>query len=416
RAVECVLQACHAIAEAHMLGIIHRDLKPGNLFLTRRTDGSPCIKVLDFGISKVTHQLDGLDEPSLVTKTTAIMGSPFYMSPEQMLASRNVDARSDIWALGVVLYELLTKTLPFAADSVQGVCARILGDAPTPLGKLRPQYPKGLEDILTRCLTRKPEQRFANIADFAARLGEFGPPHTRYAVDSIFELIKPSDPSTQPHLLESPAPSSGGTTDVTLYVPAGKATTGLGWGAGSAAIAVTFGAGLGLGWLFSVPTDPTHSAGFVSPAATPSPANRAMGPDAMESGAAMQPEAPVQVASATSVLSEESLPAAPAGEGAELIDDAEGGAANAPPAIDLDADTGERGVSARRSERVRGADARGTAKATVSPRPSAQSVASPTLATSSSAAAASATAAAATIATAKPTANPAGPRATDIVF
>src|SRR4051812_480796 len=102
-AVDAVLQACEALAEAHALGIVHRDLKPANLFLTRRPDGTPSIKVLDFGISKLTAP--GADHS--MTKTSAVMGSPLYMSPEQMTASRGVDARTDIWALGVVLYELL---------------------------------------------------------------------------------------------------------------------------------------------------------------------------------------------------------------------------------------------------------------------------------------------------------------------
>src|SRR5262249_28083437 len=101
-----VLQACEAIAEAHAAGIIHRDLKPQNLFLTTRIDGRPFVKVLDFGISKLTASASSGENLSL-TKTTAVMGSPNYMSPEQLRSSRNVDARSDIWALGVILYELL---------------------------------------------------------------------------------------------------------------------------------------------------------------------------------------------------------------------------------------------------------------------------------------------------------------------
>jgi serine/threonine protein kinase len=110
-AVDYVLQACEAIAEAHAAGIIHRDLKPKNLFLSRTVDGRPLVKVLDFGISKME---DAAEDMSL-TRTTEIIGSPSYMSPEQLRASKGVDVRTDIWALGVILFELLTKKLPFQA-------------------------------------------------------------------------------------------------------------------------------------------------------------------------------------------------------------------------------------------------------------------------------------------------------------
>ena len=122
RAVELILQACHSIAAAHAHGIIHRDLKPANLFLVRRHDGSPCVKVLDFGISTASDD-SAKAEPTL-TKTSAVMGSPFYMAPEQMLSAKDVDPRTDIWALGVCLYELLTKAIPFAADTPMKVCHR----------------------------------------------------------------------------------------------------------------------------------------------------------------------------------------------------------------------------------------------------------------------------------------------------
>ncbi|HEY3500068.1 MAG TPA: serine/threonine-protein kinase, partial [Polyangiaceae bacterium] len=106
-AAEYVLQACDAIAEAHALGIIHRDLKPPNLYLSRRADGSPVVKVLDFGISKAQTAAG-----DAMTRTSALMGSPLYMSPEQMTSSRDVDPRSDIWSLGIILYKLVSGRLP----------------------------------------------------------------------------------------------------------------------------------------------------------------------------------------------------------------------------------------------------------------------------------------------------------------
>ncbi|MBW2456124.1 MAG: serine/threonine protein kinase [Deltaproteobacteria bacterium] len=267
-AVEYIVQACHAIAEAHSLGITHRDLKPGNLFLTRRTDGSPCIKVLDFGISKVSDTGEGSEEATL-TKTKAVMGSPFYMSPEQMISARNVDGRTDVWALGVTLHELLTKTLPFAANTAKQVCARILGDKPTPLRQLRPMYPQGLEEVILHCLQRRPDARFANIADLATQLAEFGPEHTRFAVKAIYELVQPSEPSAQPGtpdaLLASDQPDPG---DTTIYLQGApdKAERRI-WPALLFGLA-TFAVGTGVGWVLSLPTDPTRSAA-VTPASEP---------------------------------------------------------------------------------------------------------------------------------------------------
>src|SRR5262245_41329189 len=115
-ALEYTLQACEAIAQAHALGIIHRDLKPANLFVTNRADGTTSIKVLDFGISKVSLAGSSPAEMNL-TQTAAIMGSPTYMSPEQMRASRDVDPRADIWALGVIMYELLAGQPPFMGST-----------------------------------------------------------------------------------------------------------------------------------------------------------------------------------------------------------------------------------------------------------------------------------------------------------
>ncbi len=113
-----MLQACIAIAEAHALGIVHRDLKPANLFCIRRNDGQLVIKVLDFGISKLTDAARSSEPPGVsVTKTNAVLGSPLYMSPEQVQSSKDVDARSDIWALGVILFELMTGSLPFPGES-----------------------------------------------------------------------------------------------------------------------------------------------------------------------------------------------------------------------------------------------------------------------------------------------------------
>ncbi len=122
-----VLHACEALAEAHEHGIVHRDLKPNNLFLTRSPDGGPCIKVLDFGFSK---QLTLSERQRDITLANAVLGSPAYMSPEQLLSARAVDGRTDVWALGVVLYQLVTGQLPFSSDDAATLLKAVMTHAP----------------------------------------------------------------------------------------------------------------------------------------------------------------------------------------------------------------------------------------------------------------------------------------------
>jgi serine/threonine-protein kinase len=168
---DLVLQACEALAEAHVQGMVHRDLKPANLFVTNRADGSPLLKVLDFGISKVTGAA-GADLG--MTKTdAAVMGSPLYMSPEQMRSMRSVDARTDIWALGIVLYELLAGRTPFSGSSLPELCAAILQDAPALLSIMRFDMPPALETAVLKCVEKDPALRFPNVGELALVLGEF---------------------------------------------------------------------------------------------------------------------------------------------------------------------------------------------------------------------------------------------------
>jgi len=163
---DLLLQACEALGEAHLRGIVHRDLKPQNLFFSQFPDGSPLVKVLDFGISKV---MDDGTQPNL-TATDTVMGTPLYMSPEQVRSLKNVDARSDIWALGSILFELLTRSPIFDAPSASALCAMIAMDPPTPLRVRRPDAPQGLEAFILRCLHKDPAGRFADVAAFAEAL------------------------------------------------------------------------------------------------------------------------------------------------------------------------------------------------------------------------------------------------------
>jgi serine/threonine protein kinase len=172
-AVAYVLQACDAIAAAHALGIIHRDLKPANLFLARRGDGSQGIKVLDFGISKLSARLSERD--TTLTNTSVMMGSPPYMAPEQMLSAKNADARTDIWGLGCVLYELLVGSRPFQGTTMPELCAAIMAESPAPPSQLRPGISRGLEMVVLRCLEKSPGARYETLAELASALAPFSP-------------------------------------------------------------------------------------------------------------------------------------------------------------------------------------------------------------------------------------------------
>ncbi|HEX7669385.1 MAG TPA: serine/threonine-protein kinase, partial [Polyangiaceae bacterium] len=173
-AVEYVVQACDAVGEAHGHGIVHRDLKPSNLFVTKRSDGHPVVKVLDFGISKAMAQGSDPFEGSL-TATRTVVGSPYYMSPEQVRDAKRVDARSDIWSLGMILYELLVGEPAFNADTLPGICAAIAADAPQPVRERRADVSPDLEAIVMRCLEKDAGKRFQTVAELVRALAPFLP-------------------------------------------------------------------------------------------------------------------------------------------------------------------------------------------------------------------------------------------------
>ena len=180
QAVDWIVQACEAVAEAHAAGIVHRDLKPQNLFLARSIGNTSRVKVLDFGVSKSIGTIGSGD--GALTQTQALIGSPLYMSPEHMRSSRGVDARSDVWALGVVLFELLTGRRPFECATLTELCLMVVSDPPISLRHLRPDAPQGILEVVERCLQKDPADRFRNAAELALALEPFANATSQVAV------------------------------------------------------------------------------------------------------------------------------------------------------------------------------------------------------------------------------------------
>jgi serine/threonine-protein kinase len=188
-AIDYVLQACEAIAEAHRLGIVHRDLKPANLFLTARPDGTPLVRVLDFGISKMRAPDDGC-----TTTAGSALGSPRYMSPELLRDAKTVDARADVWALGCVLYELVSGLPAFDSDSIAGLAARIATDPAPRLRAAAPAAPAALERVVLACLEKDPARRISGVAELARSLAPMAPPRARLSIERIARIAPEANP------------------------------------------------------------------------------------------------------------------------------------------------------------------------------------------------------------------------------
>lgn len=166
-----VHQACQAVSKAHANGIVHRDLKPSNLFLTRSSNGSPCVKVLDFGIVKELDPQNRVGKS--LTKTGTFLGSPLYMPPEQMADIKLADTRGDVWALGVILYEFLTGSAPFAAEAVTSVITKVLLSHPPAPSHLVPGVPPEFDAIVMRCLEKQPDLRYPTAHELMFDLEPF---------------------------------------------------------------------------------------------------------------------------------------------------------------------------------------------------------------------------------------------------
>jgi serine/threonine-protein kinase len=221
-AVDYVMQTCEALACAHAGGIVHRDIKPENLFLTQQAGSVECIKVLDFGISKSALGVETAGGGRRPAKTMLPMGTPGYMSPEQIRACGAVDARTDIWALGCVLYELLTGATAFDAPTQMQLSAVILERHVRPLRKLLPDAPPELEAIINKCLEKDVDARYHDVAELARALYPFGQRRSRLSAErcaqvlhatqgaALVEFNSVAPPASLPARIDTPKPVSTG--------------------------------------------------------------------------------------------------------------------------------------------------------------------------------------------------------------
>jgi serine/threonine protein kinase len=296
-AVDCVMQSCEALAEAHAFGIVHRDLKPENLFLSEEADGSFVLKILDFGISKAPPARRG---GRTLTNPFEVVGSPNYMAPEQIRGGQ-VDARSDVWALGVLLYELCSGRVPYAAETITETFSLILD----PHYELPPLEAgpgsEHLRFVVDRCLCQNPDERYQSVVELADALSPLGSDMLqgkRVAKVAVATRARVLAAGTQ---LAAPSPHTPLALSASLEqeVEVPEPTTErrrFGWLWLSAATAALALVGLGFSYAAQSATSPSPAARHEAPVTTRPEPVRVEPPE--RDAAAPIPPAPVQIAAA----------------------------------------------------------------------------------------------------------------------
>jgi eukaryotic-like serine/threonine-protein kinase len=182
-AVDYMMQALEGVAAAHTQGIAHRDLKPANIFCVEHPGKPALIKVLDFGVAKVLKGREVGRGPE--TSTSALVGSPIYMAPEQLVRAKDAGATADMWSLGTVLYELLAGAPPFRAETFGALVSQIMEGEAVPIRRVRPDVPARLEAVIHRCLERDPKRRFLSVRELGMALAPFGSEAARASLTEI---------------------------------------------------------------------------------------------------------------------------------------------------------------------------------------------------------------------------------------
>jgi serine/threonine-protein kinase len=196
QACDLALQIAEGLAAAHAMGVIHRDIKPANLFLTSGPDGAELLKIVDFGVSKILDP----DSPAgqHLTRTQTSVGSPLYMSPEQMRSARKADFRTDQWSLGAVLYRMATGHLPFDAKSLPRLCVQVLEGDFVPVATRCPDLPPSFAEVVERCFRLSPADRYLDIAELAEALVLFAGPQGRDRAERCRVLLRGGKPEVPP--------------------------------------------------------------------------------------------------------------------------------------------------------------------------------------------------------------------------